>query len=99
MSPFAATASGASVRVRVTPRAGRSSLTGVRDDVLLVRLAAPPVEGAANEALVELVSRTFGVPRRAVTIAAGERSRTKRVEILGAGADSLNTRLAGLLGG
>lgn len=96
--PFVATASGASVRVRVTPRAGRSSIAGVRDDVLLVRLAAPPVEGAANDALVELLARTFGVPRRGVRIVAGARSRTKRVELAGVTPDALDRQLAAILG-
>lgn len=97
MPPFVATPAGASVRVRVTPRAGRSAVAGVRDDVLLIRLAAPPVEGAANEALVDLMSRTFGVPRRDIRIASGERSRTKRVEITGAAPGVLNARLTAVL--
>lgn len=97
MPPFVATPAGASVRVRVTPRAGRSAVAGVRDDVLLIRLAAPPVEGAANEALVDLMSRTFGVPRRYIRIASGERSRTKRVEITGAAPGVLNARLTAVL--
>lgn len=50
------------------------------------RLAAPPVEGAANAALVPLVAKTFGVPKRDVTLIAGETSRLKRLSIAGDGA-------------
>lgn len=53
MPQFHPTDSGVSVTVRVTPRAGRTGIAGVRDDVLLVKLAAAPVDGAANEALVD----------------------------------------------
>lgn len=47
------------------------------------RIAAPPVEGAANAALIELVAKTFGVPKRAVTLIAGETARVKRLTIIG----------------
>lgn len=55
----------------------------MRADALLIRLAAPPVEGAANEALVAFLATTFGVPRRAVGIIGGDRGRQKRVAIAG----------------
>lgn len=74
---------GAIVQVRVVPRSGRAGVDGVRDDALLVRLAAAPVEGAANAELVELLARTFGVPRRDVTLVSGARSRGKRIRIEG----------------
>ena len=69
--------------VRVQPRATRSEIVGVHGDALKVRLAAPPVDGAANEELVQLFSRTFAVARRSVRILAGEHSRSKIVEIDG----------------
>ena len=69
--------------IRVTPRAGRTAIAGLRDGVLQVKLAAAPVEGAANDALVELLSRQLRIPKRDIRIASGERSRTKRVEISG----------------
>ncbi len=69
--------------VRVIPRAGRSRIAGTRNDALLVRLAAAPVDGAANAELIEFLAETLGVPRRNVTVIAGERSRDKRVRILG----------------
>jgi len=67
----------------VQPRAARSEIVGVHGDALKVKLAAPPVDGAANEELIELFARTFAVARRSVRILAGERSRSKIVEIEG----------------
>ena len=69
--------------VRVQPRAARSEIVGVHGDALKVRLTSPPVEGAANEALVKFLANTFAVGRRAVRIVAGEHSRSKIVEIEG----------------
>jgi uncharacterized protein len=67
--------------LRVIPRARKTEFAGERDGALVVRLAAPPVEGAANDALIEFLARHYHVPRRAVRIVSGERSRVKRVEI------------------
>jgi len=53
----------------------------VRDGALLVRLQSPPVEGAANEELIEVVAKTFGVSKRDVAIVAGEHSKLKRVAL------------------
>lgn len=69
--------------VHAQPRASRSEIVGLHGDALKVRLAAPPVDGAANEALVELIARSLGVARRAVRIAAGASSRAKTVEVEG----------------
>ncbi len=77
------TAAGVEVAVRVIPRARRTQLDGTRGDALLLRLAAPPVGGAANDALVTWVARTLGVPVRAVRILSGEHSRHKRVAVEG----------------
>ena len=94
---FRDTPGGAAVTIRVTPRAGRTAIAGERDDALLVKLAAPPVDGAANEALVSFVAATFRVPARDVAVVAGERSRTKRVLVRGRSAASLDAVLAPLL--
>jgi len=67
----------------VTPRAGRSGIAGLRDGILIVKLAAAPVDGAANEELIALLSKTLDIPRRDITIVSGERSRTKRIRIAG----------------
>lgn len=69
--------------VRVIPRAKKTACAGTRDGALLIRLAAPPVEGAANEALVEFLAGLFHVPRRAVRIVSGERARLKRIAVDG----------------
>jgi uncharacterized protein (TIGR00251 family) len=69
--------------VRVTPRAGRSSIAGLRDGVVIVKLAAAPVDGAANDELIALLSKALDIPKRDITIVSGDRSRTKRVRIAG----------------
>ncbi len=74
---------GCAIDVRVVARAGRTALAGARADALLVRLAAAPVDGAANAALVGLLADVLGVPKRQVAIVAGERSRAKRVLVRG----------------
>jgi uncharacterized protein (TIGR00251 family) len=71
------------IDVRVIPRAGRSGIAGVRDNAVLVRLAAAPVDGAANAELIEVIAGLLGVPKRAVTIVSGDRSRHKRVLVDG----------------
>jgi len=69
------------IEVRVIPRARKTEFGGERDGRMVVRLAAPPVEGAANAALIEFLATHFGVPRNRIRILSGERSRNKRVEI------------------
>jgi uncharacterized protein (TIGR00251 family) len=69
--------------VRVQPRASRNEVAGVYGDALKLRLTAPPVEGAANEALVAVLAKAFAVAPRAVRIVAGHGSRSKLVEVDG----------------
>jgi hypothetical protein len=69
--------------IHVQPRASRTEIAGSHGDALKVRLTAPPVEGAANDELIQLLADTFAVGRRAIRIVAGERSRSKIVEIDG----------------
>jgi uncharacterized protein YggU (UPF0235/DUF167 family) len=83
--------------VRVTPRAARDLFAAGTDEHFAARLAAPPVEGAANAALVPLVARTFGVPKRAVTLMAGDTARLKRLAVAGA-PDALAKIAASLYG-
>ena len=78
-----------SFTVRVQPRASREEIGGVHDGALKIRLTAPPVENRANEALRRLLASRLKVPLSAVRIAAGERNRTKRVEITGTKADAI----------
>ena len=77
------------VDVRVIPRAKKSEFDGERDGRIVVRLAAPPVEGAANDALIDFLAASLGVPRRSVRIVAGEHSRNKRVAIDGTTLDRI----------
>ena len=74
---------GGSVRftVRVQPRASRSEVVGLHDGALRVRVQAPPAEGAANDALVELLAKLLDVPRKQLRIVAGARSRSKVIEV------------------
>jgi uncharacterized protein len=69
--------------VRVTPRASREAIEGVYQGALKVRLTAPPVDDRANEALIELLAERLNVPKSAVRIVAGAKSRTKQVEVAG----------------
>ena len=94
MAIFNRTHAGVSVTIRVTPRAGRTAITGVRDDVLLVKVAAAPVDGAANDALIALLADTFDLPKRQVEIASGDKSRTKHVTLVGASTRGLDEHLA-----
>lgn len=86
---------GASIRftVRVQPRSARNEIVGLHGDALKVRLSAPPVDGAANVALVDLLAEALGVPRRCVRIVSGATSRGKVVEVDGANVENIR-RLA-----
>ena len=75
------------------PRSPRSRVDGLRGDAVLIRLAAPPVEGAANEALVSFLSNVLDLPRRNITIVSGETSRDKRVRIEGIDEATARTRM------
>ena len=77
------TAEGVELTVRVIPRARTTEISGERDGALVVRVAAPPVEGAANDALVTFFAAALRVPRRAIRILSGERGRQKRIAIAG----------------
>ena len=90
---ISSTTDGIVIEVRVIPRAGRSEVAGTRDGALLVRLNAPPVDGAANADLIVLLADTLEVPRRNVTITAGATSRRKRVKVVGITADRAASRL------
>lgn len=79
--------------VRVVPRAARSTLAGAHDGALRVRLAAPPVDGAANAELVRLLARSFDIPARDVEIMSGHASRLKRVSVRGATREQLKSIL------
>lgn len=75
--------------VRVVPRASKSEMAGEHGGALKVRVAAPPVEGAANEELTRFLSKQFGVAARDIEILSGHASKTKRVRVSGAKASDL----------
>ena len=78
---MAGSASTVRLRVHLQPRAAHSRIVGRHGDAIKIQVHAPPVEGAANAALVRLLAATLGVPARAVRIVHGETSRDKLLEI------------------
>ena len=82
-------------RVHVVARASRSCVVGEHDGALKVRVAAPPVEGAANEELVRLLARALKVPARDVEITGGRTSKLKTVRISGATREQVSRLAAG----
>lgn len=86
-------AGGATLRVRVSPRASRDELAGERDGALVVRLTAPPVEGAANEALLRFLARRLDVAPSSLSVVHGARGRVKVIEVAGAAAEDVRARL------
>jgi uncharacterized protein (TIGR00251 family) len=100
MKPYTPDGDGLRLAVRLTPRARRDEVAGVIDagdgrPALSIRLAAPPVEGAANQALIAFLSSALGLPKSAVSIASGEKSRLKIVRLDGAVAETVEQLIAG----
>jgi len=79
--------------VRVVPRASKSEIIGAIDNVLKVRIAAPPVDGAANEALIKLLAKALGIPKGGVEILSGGTGRVKRVGVTGASDSAIDAVL------
>ena len=84
--------------VRVQPRASKSGVAGELDGVLKIRLAAPPVEGRANEELIRLLAELFGAPRQRIAILSGQTSKNKVVSVSGISVDEAERILAKALG-
>jgi hypothetical protein len=85
--------SGVTFAVKVHPRAKKNGITGEVGDALKVALTAPPVDGKANAACVDLFAKLLKVPRSSVTIAAGETSRNKVIRVAGLSAQEVQDRL------
>lgn len=83
----------AEIHVRLQPRARRNELVGERDGVLVVRVAAPPVDGKANDALCKLLAKRTGTARGQVAIVRGAGTRDKLVRVEGVDADELRRSL------
>jgi uncharacterized protein (TIGR00251 family) len=95
MDPLAPTPQGTRLILRIQPRASRNEIAGRHGDAIRIRLTAPPVEGAANDALVRFLSRRLGLPRGALTLTRGHTSRDKTVEVEGLTPEEV-ARLLGL---
>lgn len=99
--PYSTTADGIRLAVRLTPRASRDGLDGIGADadgrpILRIRLTAPPVEGAANQALIDFLAGILSVRKKDISIRSGETGRLKILEIAGK-PDALAARLDGLI--
>jgi uncharacterized protein (TIGR00251 family) len=81
------------IHVRVIPRARRTEISGRRGDAILVRLAAPPVDGAANDALIAFLSDRLGIPQRQIALARGATARDKTIAIDGLSPGEIARRL------
>lgn len=79
----------ATFAIRVSPRASKNAVGGVHDGALKISVTAPPVDGEANEAIIKLLSKRLGVPKRAITIVSGATGRDKRVAVEGVAADAI----------
>lgn len=83
--PVTAHGSGSRLMVHIQPRASRTEVVGSHGDALKIRIAAPPVDGAANEEITRFLGAVLGVPRRAVRLVSGTAGRRKLVEVDGVG--------------
>lgn len=83
--------------VRVQPRASQTAITGELDGALKIRLAAPPVDGAANEELIRWLAKFFEITRRDVEILSGETSKQKIIRVSGVSAVVAEQKLAAVL--
>jgi uncharacterized protein (TIGR00251 family) len=81
------------LEIRLQPRGGRDQVMGERDGAVLIRIAAPPVDGKANAALIAFVAKTLGVPKGSVAIIRGETSRNKVIRVAGRAADDVRAAL------
>lgn len=90
---IAAIPGGVRLRLRIQSRASRTEVAGTHGDAIRVRLTAPPVDGAANEALVRFLAERLGVSRAAVRVVSGETSRSKVVEVDGLDPGAARARL------
>ena len=87
-------AKGVRLDIRVIPRASRTVVAGERDGALLIRLAAPPVDGAANDALIAFLAKALDVPRRQVVLVHGDTARQKTVDVTGVTEAAARERLS-----
>ena len=94
MIPVNENTKGITFAVKLHPRARTNAITGTVGDALKLALTAPPVEGKANQAVIEFFADLFAIPRSSVTIASGETSRNKIVRIAGVSKPVAEQKLA-----
>ena len=94
MIPVRESAKGVAFAIKVQPRARKNAITGVVGEALKLALTAPPVDGRANQAVIEFLAGFFEIPRASVTIASGETSRNKIVRIAGLSRMAVEQRLS-----
>ena len=99
MIPMHETAAGVSFAIKVHPRARKNGITGVVGNALKLALTAPPLEGRANQAVIEFFAELFDIPRSSVTITSGETSRNKVIRIAGVTKAAIMARLTEISGG
>ncbi len=97
MIPIRRERDGLSFEVAVQPRSSRASIEGEYGGALKIRLTAPPVEGSANKQCVELIAKALGVPKSAVEIVSGKRSKRKRVRIRHGDASAAEKKLTSMI--
>jgi uncharacterized protein (TIGR00251 family) len=91
---------GAAITVKVQPRARKTEVAGIMDDgTIRIRVAAPPVEGAANKALIEFLAKILDIPGKQIDIVAGESSERKLISLVGIGPDAVDAAFKRLLAG
>jgi uncharacterized protein len=93
MIPLKETTGGVSFQVKVQPRARKNGITGAIGDALKLSLTAPPIEGKANQAVIEFFADLFEISRSSVTIASGESARLKVIRISGMDKEAVQQRL------
>src|SRR5215467_13054507 len=94
MIPIKESAKGIVFAVKVQPRARQNAIAGVVGDMLKLALTAPPVDGRANQAVIEFLAELLEIPRSSVTITSGETSRSKVVRIAGLSQQAVKAKLA-----
>ena len=87
--------SGVRFSVRVQPRASKTELAGGHGDAIRIRVAAPPVDGAANEELVKFLAKKLGVAKSSVEIVSGDGGRDKLIEVSGTSVADVREALGG----
>ena len=92
-SPVSTHRDGAVIQISVLPRASRSEIAGLHADTLRVRIAAPPVDGAANAEVIALLAKRLGISKSRLELLSGQTGRKKRVLIRGLEADEVSAVL------